>query len=117
MKPLRLAILGAGLVGRRHIQTARSLPQVAELVAVVDPALDPSQFNLGGAAWFTDARQMLDQVQPEAVIIATPNNLHEAQGRLACERGVHFLVEKPVTATLEEAEQLVQAVARSGVKT
>jgi predicted dehydrogenase len=117
MKPLRLAVLGAGLVGRRHILTVRSLPQAAELVAVVDPVADRTQFDLGGAGWFTDVGQMLDQVRPEAVIIATPNNLHEVQGRLCCERGIHFLVEKPVTASLEEAEQLVQAVARSGVKT
>jgi predicted dehydrogenase len=117
MKPLRLAVLGAGLVGRRHIETIRALPQAAELVAVVDPVADRTQFGLGDAAWFADARQMMDQVQPEAVIIATPNNLHALQGLLACERGIHFLVEKPVTATLEEAEQLVLAVARSGVKT
>ena len=117
MKPLRLAVLGAGLVGRRHIETVRAMPQAAELLAVVDPVADPSQFDLGDAAWFTDMREMLDQVRPEAIIIATPNNLHAPQGLLACERGIHFLVEKPVTATLDEAELLVDAVARSGVKT
>ena len=117
MKPLRLAVLGAGLVGRRHIETARAMPQAAELLAVVDPVADPSQFDLGDAAWFTDVREMLDQVRPEAIIIATPNTLHAPQGLLACERGIHFLVEKPVTATLDEAALLVDAVARSGVKT
>ena len=117
MKPLRLAVLGAGLVGRRHIETVRALPHMAELLAVVDPAMDPAQFDLGNTAWFGDVRQMLDQVRPEAVIIATPNNLHEAQGLLACERGIHFLVEKPVTSSVEEAARLVDAVAKSGVKT
>ncbi len=75
MKPLRMAVLGAGLVGRRHIETIRALPAVAELVAVADPAADRTQFDLGGAAWFADGEEMLDQVKPEAVIIATPNNL------------------------------------------
>lgn len=117
MTPLRLAVLGAGLVGRRHIETAKALPLAAELVAVVDPVADRTQFDLGGASWFTDVPQMLDRARPEAVIIATPNNLHEAQGLLCCERGIHFLVEKPVTANLEEAERLVAAVAKSGVKT
>ncbi len=117
MKPLRLAVLGAGLVGRRHIETVRAMPQAAELVAIVDPVADRSQFDLGAAVWFTDTRQMLDEVRPEAVIIATPNNLHAPQGLLACERGIHFLMEKPVTATLEEAALLVDAVAKSGVKT
>jgi predicted dehydrogenase len=117
MKPLRVGVLGAGLVGRRHIETIRALPAVAELVGVADPVADPAQFDLGGAAWFTDAVQMLDRAGPDALIIATPNNLHAPQGLLACERGFHFLVEKPVTATLEEAERLVRAVAASGVKT
>ena len=117
MKPLRVAVLGAGLVGRRHIETIRALPAVAELVAVADPAADRTQFDLGGAAWFADGEEMLDQVKPEAVIIATPNSLHAPQGLLCCERGIHFLVEKPVTATLDEAEQLAGAVERCGVKT
>jgi len=117
MKPLRIAVLGAGLVGRRHIQTIRALPHVAELVAVADPAADRTQFDLGGSAWFADSEKMLDDIEPEAVIIATPNNLHAIQGKWCCARGIHFLVEKPVTATLEEAEGLVRAVADSGVKT
>jgi predicted dehydrogenase len=117
MKPLRIAVLGAGLVGRRHIETIRALPDVAELVGVADPAADAAQFDLGGAPWFTDVLPMLDKTVPEAVIIATPNRLHVTQGLECCARGISFLVEKPVTATLEEARRLVQAVAESGVKT
>jgi predicted dehydrogenase len=116
MKPLRMAVLGAGLVGRRHIQTILALPQVAELCAVADPVADVAQFSLGGAPWFADSREMLDDIKPEAVIIATPNNLHAPQGLMCCARGIHFLVEKPVTASLEEAEVLVRAVADSRVK-
>ena len=114
MMPLRIAVLGAGLVGRRHIETIRALPQVAQLAAVADPHAQP--FDLGGAPWFTDAQEMLDRVRPEAVIIATPNNLHVTQGLWCCERGIPFLVEKPVTASLEEAERLVRGVADCGVK-
>lgn len=117
MKPLRLAVLGAGLVGRRHIETIRALSAVAELVAVADPVADPAQFDLGGAGWFTDGDEMLDKAKPEAVIIATPNTLHLPLGLKACARGIHFLVEKPVTATLEEADALVRAVNASRVKT
>ncbi len=117
MTPLRIAVLGAGLIGKRHIQTILAAPHAGELVAVADPVADPRAFDLGAAAWFTDATQMLDRVRPEAVILATPNALHAGQGKLACERGIHFLVEKPVTATLDEAAELVRAVDGSGVKT
>ena len=117
MKPLRMAVLGAGLVGKKHIKTILSLPEVAELTAVADPVADPHQLELGGAQWFTDEKRMLDEIKPEAVIIATPNALHADHGALCCARGVHFLVEKPVTATLDEAATLVGLVQKSGVKT
>lgn len=117
MKPLRIALMGAGLIGRKHLQTILDLPEVAELVAVADPVADPAQFELGAAAWFRDEREMLDRTRPEAVIIATPNALHAQHGRWCCERGVHFLMEKPVTVTLDEAADLVQRVDASGVKT
>jgi predicted dehydrogenase len=117
MTPLRIAVLGAGLVGRKHIRTILSLPEVAELVAVADPVADPSELETDGAPWFGDEKQMLDRVRPEAVIIATPNSLHAGHGALCCERGIHFLVEKPVTATLDEAAELVRAVRDSGVRT
>ena len=117
MKPLRIAVLGAGLIGKRHIQTILGAPDAGELVAVADPAADASAFELGGAAWFSDERQMLDRARPEAIIIATHNALHAGHGKLASERCIHFLVEKPVTATLDEAAELVGAVADSGVKT
>ena len=114
MTPLRIAVLGAGLIGRRHIDTILGVPHAATLVAVADPV---ARFDIGGVAWFTDAIEMLDQAKPEAVVIATPNALHAGQGEECCRRGIHFLVEKPVTATLEEAERLVRAVDDSGVKT
>ena len=117
MKPLRIAVLGAGMIGRRHIQTIRGMPEAAELLAVADPQADPAGFDLGAAAWFRDAQEMLDRVRPEAVVIATPNALHRQHGHWCCERGIHFLMEKPVTVTLDEAFDLVQAVRQSGVKT
>jgi predicted dehydrogenase len=112
-----LAVLGAGLIGRKHIETILSMPQVTELVAVADPVADRGQIDLKGAEWFGNAQDMLDRIRPEAVVIATPNALHAQQGRWCCDRGIHFLVEKPVTATLEEAAALVEAVERSGVRT
>jgi predicted dehydrogenase len=117
MTPLRIAVLGAGLIGRRHIETILAMPEAAELVAVSDPKADPGQYDLKGAAWFTDEIEMLDQTRPEAVVIATPNGLHLAHGEACCQRGIHFLMEKPVTATLAQAAQLVRLVAESGVKT
>jgi predicted dehydrogenase len=117
MKPLRIAVLGAGLIGRRHIETILAMPEAAELLAVADPIADPGQFDLKGAPWFTNESELLDRIKPEAVIVATPNTLHLDHGTLCCERGIHFLMEKPVTVTIAEAAALVRLVAESGVKT
>ncbi|MCX7225753.1 MAG: Gfo/Idh/MocA family oxidoreductase, partial [Burkholderiales bacterium] len=84
MTPLRIAVLGAGLIGRRHIQTILAMPAAAELVAVADPVVDPAGLDIGAAAWFRDAQQLLDRVKPEAVVIATPNALHLQQGQWCC---------------------------------
>ena len=117
MTPLRIAVMGAGLIGRRHIQTILDMPGAAELVAVADPLGASAELKTGSAPWFADEREMLDRARPEAVVIATPNRLHLPHGIACCERGIHFLMEKPVTATLEEAETLVAAIRASGVRT
>ena len=117
LSPLRIAILGAGMIGRRHIDTVLQRPDLATLAGVADPVLPPPPGPAGQVPWLDDPAELLDRVRPDAVIIATPNQLHLAHGLLCCERGLPFLVEKPVTATWDEAVALVQAVARAGLPT
>jgi len=115
--PLRVAVLGAGMIGRRHIGTILQRPDLAELVGVVDPVQPADAFPDVHAPFFPDVQSMFGQCRPEAVVIASPNNLHRPQALQCCERGVHFLVEKPVTSTWDDAVAMVQAVRRSGVHT
>ncbi len=117
LQPLRIAVLGAGMIGRRHISTVLQRPDLATLVAVVDPVQPASAYPDVRAPFFTDAAAMFDACQPQAVVIASPNNLHLPQALQCCDRGVHFLVEKPVTSTWDDALAMVQAVRRSGVAT
>ena len=117
MEPLNIAICGAGLIGRKHIKTILARPDLARLAAVVDPVIVSGPSSEWQATVFADAGDMFAALVPDAVIIATPNNLHLEQGLLCCAHGVHFLVEKPVTASWQEAVQLVEAVRQSGVQT
>jgi predicted dehydrogenase len=93
---LKVAVIGAGHMGRYHAQKFARLPGV-ELAAVVDP--DPARAKV------SDFRKILGEIQ--AAIIAVPTNLHHEVARACLERGVHVLVEKPIAATLAEADDLV----------
>lgn len=66
----RLVLIGAGAIGRMHIERARSHPQ-CEIVAVADPSPQAEGFaREQGLRWFADYRSMLDAVRPEGAIFA-----------------------------------------------
>jgi predicted dehydrogenase len=92
---MKVAVIGAGHMGRFHAEKFARLPGVQ--VAVVDP--DPAR------APISDFRKVLGEV--EAAVIAVPTNLHHEVARAFLERGLHVLVEKPLAATLDEADDLV----------
>ena len=97
--PVRIAVIGAGAMGRNHIRFVTEEPE-AELVAIAD-AFEGARATAGaaGVSFFTDAAQMMDEVKPEAVIIATPNGLHLGVAREAIARNIVPLVEKPSPTT------------------
>jgi predicted dehydrogenase len=101
---LKVAVIGAGHMGRYHAEKLARLPGV-ELAAVVDR--DPAR------APVSDFRKILRDV--EAAVIAVPTNLHHEVARECLERGVHVLVEKPITSTLEQANELVDLAARNNL--
>ncbi len=117
MTRLRIGVLGAGLIGRRHVDTILACPEDAELVGVADPLVGADGFPQVKAPFFKTPEDLLDRTKPEAVVIATPNRLHAPQGIDCARRGIHFIVEKPVTESIESAAALLRAVRASGVKT
>ena len=111
----RLAVIGAGIMGRHHLAVA-SGNAAFEIVGVADPTPTALERMRGrGHEVFTDYRRMLDETVPEAVVIATPNAYHVPVALACIERGIAALVEKPVADSLEGAMQLSAAVARTNV--
>lgn len=105
--PLRIALIGAGVMGRQHYQHLRTLSE-AQLCAVADPGPQAAEFAAEcGVAFFADHRQMLEQAQPQAVIVANPNALHVSTALDCLAAGVPVLLEKPVGVHLDEARELV----------
>ena len=106
MSPLRLAIIGAGHLGRIHARLATELSDV-ELVAVCDPS--EATRNEIAAAYDTtpiaDYRDIIPQI--DAAIVAAPTSLHCRIGSELASRGIHCFIEKPLAPTVEEADALV----------
>jgi Oxidoreductase family, NAD-binding Rossmann fold len=114
--PLRIAVVGAGAIGRKHIALIKGSAECT-LSAIVDPS--PAVLDLAagaGVPWFRTLAELLTQDRPDGVVIATPNPLH-VDNALACiEAGVVALVEKPIAHTVDEAERLCRAVDATGAR-
>jgi predicted dehydrogenase len=112
--PLRVAVIGAGHLGRIHARIAAALDEI-ELVAVVDP-VESARSSVAleaGTRAVGHYRDLIGEI--EAAIIATPTRTHHSIGMelLAC--GVPLLIEKPLAPTLAESNELVALARRKGV--
>jgi len=115
MAPVRLAVVGAGVIGRRHIEHVLG-EEDAALAAVVDPSDAGRAFAAEkGAPWYPAFAAMLEAARPDGVIIATPNHLHVAVGLEAVAAGIPALVEKPIADDVAEATRLVEAAEAADV--
>lgn len=104
-KKLRTAVIGVGYLGRFHAQKYAQL-ESCDLVAVVDSDLERAK-TIGeelGVPYHSEYEKILDQV--DAVSVVVPTVHHHTVVKAFLEKGVHVLVEKPFTATIEEGEEL-----------
>jgi UDP-N-acetyl-2-amino-2-deoxyglucuronate dehydrogenase len=106
---VRTAVIGCGDVSVVHLAAIGKLPGV-ELAGVCD--LDPGRTRRLTVPTFTDHRQLLRSVRPEVVHICTPHDQHVEVAIDCLEAGVAVLLEKPVAATVAEADRLIAAAAR-----
>ncbi len=115
MSKVRIAVIGAGAFGQRHLSYLQR-EQLCEVVAIADPMPAAADYATAhGYRYFSDYCDMLDAVKPEGAIIASPNALHAPMGLACAERGVHILVEKPIAETLAAAQSLAAAAQRAKV--
>lgn len=111
MSKLRLAVVGAGHLGRIHARIASAL-ECVELVAVVDP-LAENRVRVAsetGASAFSDIRDLFGLA--DAAIVATPTTTHGAVAQELLNGGLHLLIEKPLTTTVAEADAIVTLAER-----
>jgi predicted dehydrogenase len=113
-KPIRVAVVGAGEFGRNHVRVWRET-QGAELVGIVDTNPDRAQkiaaeFNVR----VLPGIEALSAEKVDAVSLAVPTKEHARVGCQLLDAGHDVLVEKPIAASLEEADRLISSAKRAG---
>ena len=112
--PIRTAVVGLGYFGRFHARH-HAASAACDLVAVcdADPDVARALSQEHGCDAVTDHRELIGRV--DAVSLAVPTSLHAAVAHDLMEAGIHLLIEKPVTETVAEAEQLIELADRKGL--
>lgn len=112
---VRLALFGAGLIGRRHLSLADEVPGCA-IVAVCD--VTPAAGDVAarhGASFYREASALLEAECLDGAIIATPNAAHADVGVAVASARLPMLVEKPLADTLSAGRRLLEAAAAANV--
>ncbi len=117
-QPFRIFVVGAGTFGRNHLRVYRELAAAGvavELVAVIDPSEESLSrasidFNVRGFRSVAEALEVVGA--PDAASICAPTEHHASAAQLLLSAGVHCLIEKPIAASLEQADVML-ATARA----
>ena len=108
-RQIRLAVVGAGLVGVRHIDAIHQVASI-ELAAIVDTSDTARQIAKDKqVSFYSSLQAMLNDQTPDGVLLATPTSMHVEQGLQCIEAGCPVLVEKPIATSANDANQLVSA--------
>jgi predicted dehydrogenase len=113
---LRIAVIGAGLMGYWHGRIARSLG--AQVIGVVDVDSERAQRLaqiLGAPSTASQVSTLFDSNNLDVVHICVPLGAHETLARQSIQRGLHCLVEKPLTQTVEETQGLFKLAGKKGI--
>jgi predicted dehydrogenase len=115
MPPTRIGVIGAGLIGRKHIGILNDDPAF-ELAGIADPSPQAEAYaRESGFAYFKDTQALLDTAKPDGVVIANPNAMHRETALAAIARKIPAIIEKPVADTVADAIAIVEAARKAGV--
>jgi predicted dehydrogenase len=115
MSRVRIAVAGAGLIGRRHIEEVNA-GDSADLASIVDPGpAGPELAEKYGVTLYQSLAESFDRDKPDGIILATPNQMHVDGGLECVAAGVPVIVEKPIGDSVESAIRLVEAGEQAGV--
>jgi predicted dehydrogenase len=111
MKPVKVGVIGCGIIGSRHLSIASEAPHI-ELVAAADlietnRAAAAERFN--PPKMYSNDIDLLDDDEVEAIVLAFPTQYRTEVALRAFDRGKHVLIEKPIAMNAAEVEKLIAA--------
>ena len=113
--PTRIAVIGAGLIGRKHLSILKDDPAF-EVAGIADPSPQAQAYaHENGFAYFAEVEALLDKTRPDGAIVAGPNATHRTTALACIARNIPTIVEKPVADTVAEAMAIVEAAAQAKV--
>jgi len=119
MNKVRWGLIGCGDIARKRVaRLLADLPH-SELIAVSRaqaPLAESFANEFGAKKWYADWRDLINDVEIDAVYIATPVNLHAEQTIVAAEAGKHVLCEKPMALNVAECDRMLAACRTHHVK-
>jgi len=117
MHKLNIGIIGLGAIGQQHVQAIAEVER-AKLVGVADINKDVAEQTAAkyDTKGFTDYKAMLAMPELDAVVVATPDEIHTQPCLDAAKAGKHVLVEKPIATTLADGQAIIDATEAAKVK-
>ncbi len=109
MDKLKVGVIGVGSMGKNHVRSYAALKNLCDLVGVYDmnQQLSNEIADSYGVKSFSSLEDLMEEV--DAINIATPTTTHYDIAMKAIDNDLHILLEKPITNTIEEAEEILQA--------
>ena len=118
MSKLQVGIIGAGFIGRQHIEAIRRIPST-EVIAICEHDANIARSiadEFGISHSFGNVDNMITEVKLDVVHNCTPSNIHYELNKKILNAGINLYCEKPLTLTSSESKELVTLVSETGVK-
>lgn len=116
MQKIKIAVIGVGHLGSKHLKVYNELKEKVEIIGICDVKKDQAQelSKQYNTPFFPDYRKLAGQVQ--AVSICVPTKSHFEVAKFFLENGIHTLIEKPITTTVEQADELIKIAQKNNLK-
>lgn len=111
---MKVAVIGLGVMGKNHVRIYKELGVLCALSDVHEHTT-LAMSDQYGVPGFSSAIEMLNEIKPDMVSIAVPTPYHLDVARWCAEKGVHALVEKPLSDNLEDAKEIVNLFKERGL--